>query len=195
MAEISEDIGRGHAEVLMGQIESCLQEADVTYDDLTRLAVTIGPGSFTGVRVGMATAKGLGLGLSVPMVGISTLDAAEKHAQELGTSGPISALLDAKRDQAFCKLPGEAPSVFLYEELTEKLARFDGVLCGSGAAEFLNRSGASLEVVHHESAAPIACIARLAMDMPISGEGLEPLYLRSADAKKQTGFALPRVGA
>ncbi len=195
LAEVTEDIGRGHAEVLMGQIDACLHEANRSYSDLTRVAVTVGPGSFTGVRVGLAAARGLALGLDVQIIGVSTLDAAERHAMELGATGPIAVLLDAKRDQAFCKLPDEQPQACSYDALLEKLVSFDGVLCGSGAHELNSRTSLNLPVVHTETAIPIATIARLALEQEPSDTPPEPLYLRSADAKKQSGFALPRIGA
>jgi len=178
----------------MGQIGDCLEKADLAYDDLTRIATTIGPGSFTGVRVGMAAARGLALGLSIPVSGISTLDASEEYAVELGVDRPVAVLLDARRDQAFCKIPGDKPSVFPYEDLSDRLETFDGCLCGSGAIEFISRSNCDFKIIHEESAAPIATIARLALEQPISVGPPAPLYLRSADAKKQTGFALPKTG-
>ena len=195
LAEISKDIGRGHAEILMSEIEDGLAAAGVSYNDLTKLAVTIGPGSFTGVRVGMAVARGLRLSLSIPLIGVSTLEAAERHAKELGVSGPIAVMLDAKRDQAFCKLPGTEPAARSYDALVHALAEFNGTLCGSGAAEYNLRSNRDLPVAHELSAIPIGTIARQALVQEPTGNAPEPLYLRSADAKKQTGFALPRLGA
>ena len=195
LAEISKNIGRGHAELLMSEIEACLNTAGVSYNNLSMLAVTIGPGSFTGVRVGMAAARGLRLGLSIPLVGVSTLDAAERHARELGASGPFAVLLDAKRDQAFCKLPGIEPSALSYDELVDALEDFNGTLCGSGAGEYNLRSNRDLPIAHELNAIPINVIARQALGQTPSDNPPEPLYLRSADAKKQAGFALPRVGA
>lgn len=195
LAETSDDIGRGHAEFLIGQIEACLERTKLSYNDLSRIAVTIGPGSFTGVRVGMAAASGFSIGLDIPVVGVSTLDAAQKYAQELGCDDPIAVLLDAKRDQAFGKLPDQAPQAYSYDDLVDRLHNFEGAICGSGAKEFLSRTEKEYPVVHEESASVIASVARLALKHPISKVSPEPLYLRSADAKRQTGFALPRVRA
>ncbi|MCB1426400.1 MAG: tRNA (adenosine(37)-N6)-threonylcarbamoyltransferase complex dimerization subunit type 1 TsaB, partial [Notoacmeibacter sp.] len=69
------DIGKGHAEQLMDVIAQAMAEAGAQWPDLTRLAVTVGPGSFTGIRVGVAAARGLALALDLPLTGITTLEA------------------------------------------------------------------------------------------------------------------------
>src|SRR3954453_13483883 len=73
LAMRSETIGKGHAEVLPGMIEAVVGEAGVPLGALDRIAVTIGPGSFTGIRVGVAMARGLALSLGIPAVGVTTL--------------------------------------------------------------------------------------------------------------------------
>ena len=75
LTRIEERIGRGHAERLMPMIEEALTCAQKSFDDLDRIGVTIGPGSFTGVRVGVAAARGLALALDIPAVGVGSLDA------------------------------------------------------------------------------------------------------------------------
>jgi tRNA threonylcarbamoyl adenosine modification protein YeaZ len=83
LGEASDMIGKGHAEHLMGIIDRALDQAGVTLSAVERIAVTVGPGSFTGIRVGVAAARGFALSLDVPAVGISTLTvmaAAEQRA-------------------------------------------------------------------------------------------------------------------
>ncbi|MCB8829752.1 tRNA (adenosine(37)-N6)-threonylcarbamoyltransferase complex dimerization subunit type 1 TsaB, partial [Escherichia coli] len=75
LAATSEDIGKGHAERLMAFIEQTLNHAAVPISAIGKIAVSIGPGSFTGVRVGVSTARGFGLALQCPVVGVSTLEA------------------------------------------------------------------------------------------------------------------------
>ncbi len=82
LAEASEDIGRGHAERLMDVISGVLAAAGVEYSGLSRVIVTVGPGSFTGVRVGLATARGIALGLGVDVCGVSVLEAAAEAARQ-----------------------------------------------------------------------------------------------------------------
>lgn len=74
LGEVTENIGKGHAELLMGIIDGALSKAGLTLNAVERLAVTIGPGSFTGIRVGVAAARGFALSLDVEAVGITTLE-------------------------------------------------------------------------------------------------------------------------
>src|SRR5690606_26839604 len=76
------DLGKGHAEHLIGVIDDALKAAGTAYDDLDAIAVSVGPGSFTGVRVGVATTRGLELALKVPAVGVSTLEALEYERRD-----------------------------------------------------------------------------------------------------------------
>ena len=81
-------IGRGHAERLVAMIEAVMAKADCGFSDLDRIAVTVGPGSFTGIRVGLATARGLALAAGKPLVGVLTLDAMVQGTQ--GSGRPVS---------------------------------------------------------------------------------------------------------
>ena len=74
LGEASDMIGKGHAEHLIGIVDRALDQAGVTLSHIDRLAVTVGPGSFTGIRVGVAAARGFALSLDVPAVGVTTLE-------------------------------------------------------------------------------------------------------------------------
>src|SRR5690348_11165768 len=91
------DIGKGHAERLIGVIDGALGQAGMTYKDLDRIGVSIGPGSFTGVRVGVATARGLALALGVPAVGVNTLEALAEEAHEKLPDRAVLAAIDGRR--------------------------------------------------------------------------------------------------
>ena len=82
LARRADAIGRGHAERLMPMIGEALAEAGLAYADLERIAVTTGPGSFTGTRIGVAVARGLALALGIRAVGVSVLDALIEAASE-----------------------------------------------------------------------------------------------------------------
>lgn len=107
LAARSETIGRGHAEKLMGMIDAVLDEASIALPSIERLAVTIGPGSFTGIRVGLSAARGLALALSVDIVGISTLGVLAAAERRRGGAVAVLAAMDAKRDEVYVQ--GFAP--------------------------------------------------------------------------------------
>ena len=93
------DLGKGHAEHLMEVIGLALERAGKAYADLGRIAVSIGPGSFTGVRVGVATARGLALALKVPAVGVTTLEALAAAVREaVDGAGTVMAAIDDDRE-------------------------------------------------------------------------------------------------
>ncbi|MGI9402844.1 MAG: tRNA (adenosine(37)-N6)-threonylcarbamoyltransferase complex dimerization subunit type 1 TsaB [Rhizobiaceae bacterium] len=209
LSEISEDIGRGHAERLMDVITATLDGTDLDYSSISKIAVAAGPGSFTGIRVGLATARGLALGLSVPALGVNTLKA---HWYAAGGSNGL-VVADARRDEAYCQFFVEDDEISLeadhsmpsgpflmgYGELSEMIAaapRENLTICGSGSGELnlrLSKLGCEKLTVGHKMAVPpISVIARIGAAMEYDGSSPEPIYLRGADAKPQTGFALER---
>ena len=205
LAQRSEDIGRGHAERLMEVVGEALRQAHTEYSGIERVIVAVGPGSFTGVRVGLATARGVALALGVPVVGVSLLEAAGEHCAELGLWDRVSPLLvaiDARRGEAYCQFLGaqfaaahpQGPFVAGYDRITGEAAAVPGLaLCGSGAQSLLDAARCDMPVLHRLAAIPVATIARLGAARPAGGERPEPLYLRAPDAKPQTGFAVRRA--
>ena len=103
LAQNFELMHRGHAENLLPMIESVRNQADVSYDQLDLIAVTTGPGTFTGVRVGLAAARGLSLALNVSLLGVSTLEVLATAAlfQVVEEHSGIIASIDAKRGQLY----------------------------------------------------------------------------------------------
>ena len=192
LAEMCSDIGRGHAEVLMAHVEDCFKQANMTMQDIEQIAVTLGPGSFTGVRVGLAAAKGMALGLGVPIIGVSTLQAAIFEARRGDPETRVAAILDARRDQAFFQIADGEPSIGSWQQVAELLRGFDGELCGSGAEQVNQLLEQTLPVTHTNTSANIECVALCSLEKNVGNQTIEPIYLRSADAKKQAGAALPR---
>lgn len=92
-----EDIAKGHAEILFDRLATLLGRNGLSYPALQRIAVTTGPGSFTGLRIGLSAARGLGVARKVPVLGIPSLLALSLGAP----SGPVAVLLDARRDEAY----------------------------------------------------------------------------------------------
>ena len=199
LAEISEELGRGHAERLIPAIRECLNKANVEMSDLNRVISTVGPGSFTGVRVGLATARGLALALNIPIAGVSVLAALEACALRDRPAAAILTVMDAKRGDLFVRYsPQDRQETAIEAELMAVDAfpdRFAGKsfsICGSGApiVAGLMKPATDLDIVHGLVSPPIATVAELGARTEETASAPEPLYLRRPDAKSQTGFAV-----
>jgi tRNA threonylcarbamoyladenosine biosynthesis protein TsaB len=157
---------------LLEDVDALLRQAGAHPGDLDRLAVGVGPGSFTGVRVGLAAARGLALGLGVPVAGVSTLD-----ALAAGARGAVP-VIDAKRREVFALVDGK-PWVGLPQELP--LER--GALCvGDGAVRYRDvLADAEIPPDDDERHLPRARFhAELASGYG-PAEAVEPLYMRVPD--------------
>ena len=178
------DLGKGHAEHLIAVIDEALGHAGMTYADLDGIAVSVGPGSFTGVRVGVATARGLALALKIPAIGITTLDALAREASEANPGRAVVVRIEAGRGQIYAAAFSSAG------ELTFGPAALD-----LEATDRLIREMGEDALIAAGKTADIATYARLGAERLADGaqpEKPRPLYLRDADAKPQDGFALPR---
>lgn len=193
LGEVTETIGKGHAERLMDIIEGALQQASTSLDQVQRIAVTIGPGSFTGIRVGVAAARGFALSLGVEAVGVTTLETVAAAHLENHAGQPVAVAFDAKRNEVYVQLfdqqgmPQSEPSMLLLDEAKAFVSGFEGAMIGSGAP--------LLDVAETGGAAdrfPIGTVARLGAGKPQGSPKPKPLYLRGPDAKPQMGFALER---
>ena len=199
LADVSANIGKGHAEVLMGYVERAVTEAKLSLHDMDRIAVNIGPGSFTGVRIGVSAARGFALALDVPAIGITTFEALAAQTQSLSPERPTLVLLDAHREEIYAQSfdakgsPSAKPLVLSREE-AETLAASQTestVLAGSAAPTINEAIGSRFTLGPAEPTAKIGFYARLASSR-LPDEAPKPLYMRGPDAKPQVGFALPR---
>lgn len=197
LASASPDIGRGHAEQLPAVLQSVLADAGVELSRVGRIGVTIGPGSFAGIRVGVAFARGLALALGIPVVGVGSLEAiAIPAANEHGKA--VMAVLDARRDHVWAMLVDAdgtviKPAAELMPEAASALALETAcMIIGSGAA-LLSGINPSLQsrIIDDLIAPGINDVARLAASLDPAANPAEPRYLRDADAKPQAGFVLP----
>lgn len=164
------------AQMLLEDVDALLRQAGAHPSDLDRLAVGLGPGSFTGVRIGLATARGLALSLDLPGSGVSTL-----AALAAGAPGALP-VVDAKRREVFTLVGGE-PRV-----LTPQKLPLDGALCiGDGAKRYrslLEERGAVVPPDDDERHLPRARFHAALAGEPGSVDELEPLYLRVPDAER-----------
>jgi tRNA threonylcarbamoyladenosine biosynthesis protein TsaB len=193
LAEITDTIGKGHAEHLIALIDRVLDKAGFGLEAVERIAVTIGPGSFTGIRVGVAAARGFALSLGIPAVGVATLAVIAADHQRKSPGRAVLVAMDAKRGEVYLQAFDadgaalEDARALLIGEAQSLASSFDGDVAGS-AAPFL-RGEAVVEPITNNF--PIAAVARLGAAM-VPGEKPKPLYLRGPDAKPQVGFALAR---
>ena len=184
----SEPMAKGHSERLAGFARDAMAEAGSGFEAIDRIGVTVGPGSFTGLRVGLAFAQGLGAALDRPVVGVSSLDALAASSAE---ARPAAALIDARRGQVYARFwsngvaggaadgPAEALSL---EAAAERIAGLEpgAVLIGSGAALFAE-TFPTLTQRPLAGPAPEA-LARLAAAADAATSPPRPLYLRAPDA-------------
>jgi tRNA threonylcarbamoyladenosine biosynthesis protein TsaB len=193
---MSETIGRGQAERLMGMIESAMAEAGMSFDRLERIGVTVGPGSFTGLRIGIAAARGLALVCRCEIVGIGTLAVHAEKAREMVGAHPVLAALDARRGEIYGQFFAADGGALCEAEIgpVEAFARRCGpdmFLAGSAAEAVAARLGASTaRIAHRESAPDIGTLVRLTGRAAKSSAPPRPLYLRPPDAKPQARAAL-----
>jgi tRNA threonylcarbamoyladenosine biosynthesis protein TsaB len=177
---------RGHAEALAPMVEDAMREAGIAFAALDRLAVTTGPGTFTGQRVGLAFMRGLRIALKTPLVGVTTLAVMAHQAMAESGLARAAAIHDAKRDEFYVEtLPGSGPMLMARDDVLAAIGAFAGplALAGTGApaiAEALARLDIVLSPVRQPDA---LWVARLGLEMPQPAEAPRPLYLRAPDAK------------
>jgi len=199
----SETLGmaRGHAEALMPLVARVMGRAGLAFHQLDRIAVTAGPGSFTGLRVGISAARGIALVSGKPAVGVSTLAAyAAPHiANEAGDA--VVASIDARHGHVYLQALAGAgrtlvgPHLASLEDAVRVATAAPARLVGSAAgllAAAWPTGAASPVLVEAEEAPAIAWVARLGAAASHTDVAPTPLYLRPPDARPQDTARLPR---
>jgi tRNA threonylcarbamoyladenosine biosynthesis protein TsaB len=185
LASRNEAMERGHAEALAPMVDAVMREAVLPFVALDRLAVTTGPGTFTGQRVGLAFMRGLRVALNKPLVGVTSLKAMAERARHETGSTNAAAVHDAKRGEVYLEMVGEAlpARVIPYEDAVALLKKFDSLtLTGTAAARIAHEIGIIAAVVN-ANAPDAIWVARVAANIE-SNAAPHPLYLRAPDAKK-----------
>lgn len=178
-ADVSvDDIATGHAELIFERIAALLVRNGLGYADLARIVTTTGPGSFTGLRIGLSAARGIGLARGLPVVGVPSLLAISLSAP---AGKPVSVLLDARRGEAYFQAfsaPGIAvtPARILPMETARVEIHPDATLIESPFVD-------------------IGAVARFGAAADPALFPPEPDYVRDADAKPQTAARIPRLHA
>ena len=167
------------AQSLLEDVDALLRQAGAHPTDIRRLAVGIGPGSFTGVRIGLAAARGLAMSLGIEGAGVSTL-----AALAAGAPGALP-VIDAKRNEVFALVAGQ-PAVMSPEDLAVE----SGAVCvGDGAVRYrvlIEERGGTVPPDDDERHVPRARFHAALMGEPGDIDAIEPLYLRVPDADKVT---------
>ena len=171
-----DDIATGHAELIFGRIATLLARNGVGYPDLARVVVTTGPGSFTGLRIGLSAARGIALARNIPAIGVPSL-----LALSLSASGASTVLLDARRDEAYFQMfagPGQPISK---ADIVPMVIAQAAIVPGTTllSSPFVD----------------IALVARYgALADPLTHKP-EPDYVRDADAKPQSAARIARTNS
>jgi tRNA threonylcarbamoyl adenosine modification protein YeaZ len=198
-------MARGHAEALMPLIARVMDLADVEFADLDRIAVTTGPGSFTGLRVGISASRGIALAAGKPAIGLSTLAgfAAPLIAEDDSTH--VVAAIDARHEHVYLQVFGAggrtlvAPRVATLRDAVRSAltgpARIVGSAANLMAAAWPKGAHAGVApplAVEQRGAPDIGWIARLGAAAADGASPPKPLYLRPPDAQPQDAARLPR---
>ncbi len=194
-------MNRGHAEALMPLVARVLEAAALPFSAIERVAVTTGPGSFTGLRVGIAAARGLGLAGSKPVIGLSTLSAFAAPFIAADDAVPVVAAIDARHDHLYLQEFGPGgrsvfgPRFLPLHEALRVAATGAPRLTGNAAAMLAAawpRGERPPSAIEQRAAPDIDWVARLGAAAPDTGVPPKPLYLRAPDAQPQNAAQLAR---
>ncbi len=199
---VRELMRRGHAEAVMPMIEHVMAEAGMGFDDLDRIAVTHGPGTFTGTRLGISAALGFAVARAIPVATVSSLAVVARGAavalgHSAATHAGIAVVRDARRDRVYLEItdnggrPAEGPRLLALDDALAAIEGRDIFAFGSGVSALEARAGGSIQGVATGWPVPppdavdepdARFLLDLAAGLPASLDP-SPLYLRPPDAK------------
>ncbi len=188
----SENIGRGHAEKLLPAIERILGNAQKNWADIDKIAVITGPGTFTGLRIGLSVARGLAISLNVPCVGISALECLASQAKEAGIiHACILGRGETSYHQKFMKsddgtlkslsTAASLPNIDIAQMIDQENPTIQ--IIGSGAAIFAENTGKPERTINCEPC-DMSTLGTLAQSLNKITNPATPHYLRAPDAAK-----------
>lgn len=192
ISEINLAVKVGHAGMILLVIDEVLTKSSTCKDDITLIATGTGPGSFTGLRIGIATAKGLAKAIRCPLAGIPTLDIIARGA--LPSSMHIMPIVDAKKGEVFCALYNKHGSrltdiMNLRPEGIAALVKEDTLFVGNACDLYRDILIKDLGPLYHEGPALLwypraSVLAGIAQSLPSESlsQDVQPLYIRASDA-------------
>jgi tRNA threonylcarbamoyl adenosine modification protein YeaZ len=197
-----EKMARGHAEALMPMLAAAMEEARLDFAALDRIAATLGPGSFTGVRIAIAAARALALVTPAKLWGTDSLTVMARTARaDIDSGGPLAVAVDARGGQLYFGLYDrggrklDGPALLGPDEASKRLPADLGLVVGSGAANLAEAALArnlKVEARLPELEPSAVALAELAAEADEALPSLHPLYLRPPDAKPQTAARVAR---
>jgi tRNA threonylcarbamoyladenosine biosynthesis protein TsaB len=194
---------RGHAEALMLLVTRVMDQGAAEFSDLDRIAVTVGPGSFTGLRVGIAAARGIALAAGKPAVGVSTLSAYAAPAIADDLADTVMAVVDARHDHVYLQMFGAGGRSLVAASYVDIAAVLRAAAIAEGEVHLVGSAahliaalwpdGQAKPIVRRAGLAPdIEWVARLAAVADAGVAPAKPLYLRAPDARVQDPARLLR---
>jgi tRNA threonylcarbamoyladenosine biosynthesis protein TsaB len=201
VASASQPMMRGHAEALIPLLGRVTAEAHMAFRDFDRIVVTTGPGSFTGLRVGIAAARGIALSIGKPAVGLSTLSAYAAPHLAHDENVPVVVAIDARHQHVFLQAFGPggrtvvAPRLAPLREAARAAGDAPARIVGSAAqavADALTATDAAPLLIDQRGAPDIDWVARMGAALPEGQSPPKPQYLRAPDAQPQNAAQLPR---
>jgi len=192
--------GKGHAEILLDMISEVMSGAGVVFKDINRQIVTVGPGSFTGVRVALAAARGFRIAHNIPIASLSTMQAISANKSKLDdihAPSAVAVIIDARRHQVYGQVfdtdltPLCAPALIAVAELETWMAPWQETpltLLGTGAHLVKTNDNTRFQNWHTTSENPLpvaASFGQVFSDLKPDQAPPDPLYLREPDAKPQ----------
>ena len=204
LAALSRLMARGHAEALAPMVEEAMDGVEGGFSSLDRIAVTTGPGSFTGIRVGLAMARAMGVALDIPVVGVSTLAALAAPLLSEPRPGIIAAAIDARHGSAYFQLfetsgrPLGPPRCDAFRECVRGIGAGPALLAGNAAASVADeahRAGLPYDLSAATDVPDIVAVARMGLALDPAASPPRPLYVKPPDAHPNPAEPIARAPA
>jgi tRNA threonylcarbamoyladenosine biosynthesis protein TsaB len=204
LAVLSRPMARGHAEALAPMVEEAMRGIDGGFASLGRIAVATGPGSFTGLRVGLAMARAMGIALAIPVVGVSTLAAFAAPLLSEPRAGIIAAAIDARHGSVYFQLfegsgrPLGPPRCDTARECVRAIGAGPAWLAGDAAtivAAEAHRAGLPYDLDGAREAPDIVAVAWMGLALDPSISPARPVYVKPVDARPNPAESIARAPA